>query len=54
MRNAIRAARTASAAAPTDHHTEAPHGVDHPGRGAGLTPAQRAAAVHAHQQAAMP
>lgn len=31
-----------------------PHAVDHPGRDAALTPAQRAAAVQAHQQAAMP
>ncbi|MER6406226.1 MobF family relaxase [Streptomyces viridosporus] len=54
VRNAIRAARTAPAAAPTDHRTEAPHGVDRSGRDAALTPAQRAAAVHAHQQAAMP
>ncbi|MEY7977225.1 hypothetical protein AB8O53_12995, partial [Streptomyces pilosus] len=39
------------------HHDQAsapPHAVDHPGRDAALTPAQRAAAVHAHQQAAMP
>ncbi|GAA3381076.1 hypothetical protein GCM10020367_70910 [Streptomyces sannanensis] len=70
VQNAIRAARTApaarndapaataSAAAHTDHHhsrtADAPHSVDHPGRDAALTPAQRAAAVHAHQQAAMP
>lgn len=31
-----------------------PHAVDRPDRAAVLTPAQRAAAVHAHQQAAMP
>ncbi|MET7988965.1 MULTISPECIES: hypothetical protein [unclassified Streptomyces] len=31
-----------------------PHAVDHPGRDVALTPAQRAAAVQAHQQAAMP
>ncbi|MFJ5787936.1 MobF family relaxase [Streptomyces hydrogenans] len=52
-------AATASATAHTgDHHhdqtTAAPHAVDHPDRAAALTPAQRAAAVHAHQQAAMP
>ncbi|MET9914883.1 hypothetical protein ABZZ74_50915 [Streptomyces sp. NPDC006476] len=52
VRNAIRVTRTAPAT-PTDHHTEAPHGVDHPGRDAALTPAQRGAAVQAHQQAAM-
>ncbi|MFF9222071.1 hypothetical protein [Streptomyces viridosporus] len=62
--NAIRAARTTGArddtpitTAPTDHHdraAEASHGVDHPGRDAALTQTQRAAAVHAHQQAAMP
>ncbi|MEU5115056.1 hypothetical protein AB0G64_26555 [Streptomyces longwoodensis] len=32
----------------------APHAVDHPGRDAVLTPAQRATAIQAHQQAAMP
>ncbi|MBQ0867360.1 MobF family relaxase [Streptomyces sp. RK75] len=32
----------------------APHVVDHPGRDFALTPAQRAAAVQVHQQAAMP
>ncbi|MEU5958726.1 hypothetical protein [Streptomyces sp. NPDC047525] len=32
----------------------APHGVDHSGRDAALTRAQKAAAVHDHQQAAMP
>ncbi|MFC9602517.1 hypothetical protein ACFTTN_03535 [Streptomyces niveus] len=52
-------AATASAAALThDHHHDqaatVPHAVDHPERDATLTPAQRAAAVHAHQQAAMP
>ncbi|WP_437035175.1 hypothetical protein [Streptomyces sp. enrichment culture] len=62
--NAIRAARTTGArddtpitTAPTDHHdraAEASHGVDHPGRDAALTQTQRAAAVHAHQQAVMP
>ncbi|MEU2565168.1 hypothetical protein ABZ626_38470 [Streptomyces longispororuber] len=31
----------------------APHAVDHPGRDVVLSPAQRAAAVQAHQQAAM-
>ncbi|WP_324784625.1 hypothetical protein [Streptomyces sp. H51] len=59
VRNVIRAAHTAPAATPADHHTGAPHGVDHPGRDAALTPAQRAAAVraaavHTQQQAAMP
>uniref|UniRef100_UPI003F498997 MobF family relaxase n=1 Tax=Streptomyces achromogenes TaxID=67255 RepID=UPI003F498997 len=70
VRNAIRAARTTpagqadapaatSAAAHTGerHHDQAsapPHAVDHPGRAAAPAPAQRAAAVHAHQQAAMP
>lgn len=51
-------AATASAAAHTeDHHdqvSDPPHAVDHSGRDAALTPAQRAAAVQAHQQAAMP
>ncbi|MER5200471.1 MobF family relaxase [Streptomyces sp. NPDC002755] len=70
VRNAIRAARTAaagqavapaatSAAAHTydqrhDQASEPPRAVDHPGRDAALTPAQRADAVHAHQRAAMP
>ncbi|MFJ4966721.1 MobF family relaxase [Streptomyces sp. NPDC088729] len=68
LQNAIRTARTAppardeapgataSAALPPtgDHDQAAPHGVDHPGRAAAQTPAQRAAAIHAHQQAAMP
>jgi len=66
VQNAIRAARTPHAAArddapaaahTEDHHDQAsdpPHAVDHPGRDAMLTPAQRAAAVQAHQQAAMP
>ncbi|MFB6814466.1 MobF family relaxase [Streptomyces sp. NPDC056347] len=70
VRNAIRAARTTaagqadapaatSAAAHTgeQHHDPAsapPHAVDHPGRDATPTPAQRAAAIHGHQQAAMP
>lgn len=68
LQNAIRAALTApparaeppvattSAASPPagDHDQAAPHGVDHPGRVAAQTPAQRAAAIHAHQQAAMP
>ncbi|WP_255345664.1 MobF family relaxase [Streptomyces chartreusis] len=52
-------AATTSAAALTDdqHHDQAsdpPHAVDHPGRDAALTPAQRAAAIQAHQEAAMP
>ncbi|MFJ4329075.1 hypothetical protein ACIP3A_39030 [Streptomyces tricolor] len=66
VQNAIRAARTQPAAArdyapaaahTEDHHDQAsdpPHAVDHPGRDAVLTPAQRAAAVQTHQQAAMP
>ncbi|MFD5372802.1 relaxase domain-containing protein, partial [Streptomyces sp. NPDC127103] len=69
LQNAIRDARilsgardeapaaTASAAAHADDHNHdqaAPHGVDHPDRTAALTPAQRAAAVQAHQLAAMP
>lgn len=54
VQNAIRAARTTPAATPADHDTDPPHGVDRPGRDAALTPAQRAAAVHAQQQAAMP
>ncbi|MFD4863462.1 hypothetical protein [Streptomyces atratus] len=52
-------AATASASARTSDHDHnhgqaAPHAVDHPDRDTVLTPAQRAAAVHAHQQAAMP
>ncbi|MGW5679326.1 MobF family relaxase [Streptomyces sp. NPDC003860] len=52
-------AATTSAAALTDdqNHDQAsdpPHAVDHPGRAAALTPAQRAAAIQAHQEAAMP
>ncbi|MFD3722272.1 hypothetical protein [Streptomyces sp. NPDC058674] len=50
-------AATASAVPPDhdhDHDQAAPHAVDHPGRDAALTPAQRAAAIHVHQQAAMP
>ncbi|MFE3830861.1 relaxase domain-containing protein [Streptomyces sp. NPDC059092] len=52
-------AAAAAVSAHTDGHhhdqaSDAPHGVDHPGRDAALAPAQRAAAVHAHQQAAMP
>ncbi|MFB7082590.1 MobF family relaxase [Streptomyces sp. NPDC056308] len=51
-------AATASAAVHTDDHhhdqtSDAPH-ADHPDRDAALTPAQRAAVIHAHQQAAMP
>ncbi|MFE2045311.1 MobF family relaxase [Streptomyces sp. NPDC059477] len=37
-----------------EHDQVPPHAVDHPGRDAARTPAQRAAAVHAHLQAAMP
>lgn len=70
LQNAIRTARaapaasrdeahaaTASATEHTDDHDQAaatPHAVDHPDRDAALTPAQRAAAHHTHQQAAMP
>ncbi|MEU3879606.1 MobF family relaxase [Streptomyces californicus] len=58
VRNAIRSARTEVAARTDDQHHDqgsaSPHAVDHPGRDAALTPAQRAAAVHVHQQAAMP
>ncbi|MFS0696877.1 MobF family relaxase [Streptomyces nitrosporeus] len=52
-----RPAATTSATAHADDHNHdqaAPHAVDHPGRDAALTSAQRAVAVHAHQQAAMP
>ncbi|XMN04576.1 MobF family relaxase [Streptomyces griseobrunneus] len=52
LRNVIRAARTGE-----QHHDPAsapPHAVDYPGRDAALTSVQRTAAVHAHQQAAMP
>ncbi|MEV7713843.1 MobF family relaxase [Streptomyces sp. NPDC088270] len=47
---------TTSAIARADDRNDqaAPHAVDHPDRDAALTPAQRAAAVQAHQQAAMP
>ncbi|MFD5000054.1 MobF family relaxase [Streptomyces buecherae] len=69
LQNAIRDARTApadrdeapaataSAAARTDDHNHnqaAPHAVDHPGRDTALAPAQQAAAIQAHQRAAMP
>ncbi|MFJ6661629.1 hypothetical protein ACIQNG_35560 [Streptomyces sp. NPDC091377] len=53
-------ATTSAVSAPADHRdlegeaASAPHAVDHPGRDAALNPAQRAAAVQAHQQAAMP
>ncbi len=51
-------ATTSATARTGDHdHDQAaagPHAVDHPDRDAVLTPAQRAAAVHVHQQAAMP
>ncbi|MFJ2102865.1 MobF family relaxase [Streptomyces anulatus] len=56
VRNAIRAARTPPAGQANDRRNDpasAPtHAVDHPGRDAD-TPAQRAAAIYAHQQAAM-
>ncbi|WJY43187.1 MobF family relaxase (plasmid) [Streptomyces sp. P9-2B-2] len=55
VQNAIRATRTAPAPARDGAPTAtAPHAVDHPDRDAALTRAQQAAAVHAHQQAAMP
>ncbi|MEV7297195.1 hypothetical protein AB0N79_37095 [Streptomyces microflavus] len=56
VRNAIRAARTGAAGqddAPAATSAAA-HAVDHSGRDAALTPVQRADAVHAQQQAAMP
>ncbi|MFF8747150.1 MobF family relaxase [Streptomyces californicus] len=53
VRNAIRTVPAGQADAPVATSAP-PHAVDHPGRAAVLTPAQRAAAVHAHQQAAMP
>ncbi|MFD9283620.1 MobF family relaxase [Streptomyces mirabilis] len=53
LQNAIRAALTAPPAV-RDEAPAAPHAVDHPGWGAAPTPAQRAAAIQAHQQAAMP
>ncbi|MFE3583171.1 MobF family relaxase [Streptomyces vinaceus] len=55
LRGEAPAATTSAAAGADDHQDQAaPNAVDHPGRDAVLTPAQRAAAVHAHQQAAMP
>ncbi|MFJ1782267.1 MobF family relaxase [Streptomyces anulatus] len=58
VRNAIRAARTPPAGQANDRRNDpasAPtHAVDHPGRDTALTPAQRADAIYAHQQAAMP
>ncbi|MCX5207624.1 relaxase domain-containing protein [Streptomyces sp. NBC_00237] len=50
---------TSKASRPVDDHhghddQTAPHAVDHPGRDAARTPAQHAATIHAHQQAAMP
>lgn len=49
------AANTSTTARTDDDHDKAPpHAVDHPDRDAALSPAQRAAAVQAHQQAAMP
>ncbi|MFJ1839438.1 MULTISPECIES: MobF family relaxase [unclassified Streptomyces] len=68
LQNAIRDARilfgtrdeaptaTTSAIARADDRNDqaAPHAVDHSDRDAALTPAQRAAAVQVHQQAAMP
>ncbi|MFF2523529.1 MobF family relaxase [Streptomyces liangshanensis] len=61
VQNAIRAARTPPATASATAHardhdqaSDAPQAVDHPGPDAAPTPAQRAAAIQAHQQAAMP
>ncbi|MFD3621946.1 relaxase domain-containing protein [Streptomyces sp. NPDC058676] len=58
LQNAIRAALTAPPAvrdeASAATTSAAPHAVDRPGRDAARTPAQRAAAIQAHQQAAMP
>lgn len=70
VQNAIRDARiradtaneatTSATSGPPGHRgregdtTYVPHTVGHPGRHAALPPAQRAAAVQAHQQAAMP
>lgn len=59
-RERVPAAPASAAARSADHdHNDdqaaaAPDGVDHPDRDAALTPAQKAAAVHVHQQAAMP
>ncbi|MEU5646394.1 hypothetical protein [Streptomyces milbemycinicus] len=51
-------AAPASTTENTVHHDDqaaaTPHAVDHHDRAAALTPAQQAAAVHAHQQATMP
>ncbi|MFB7919251.1 hypothetical protein [Streptomyces sp. NPDC056061] len=57
LQNAIRTTRSAHAArddAPAATTSDMPHAVDHPGQDASLTPAQRAVAIQAHQQAAMP
>ncbi|OKJ07311.1 hypothetical protein AMK21_32185 [Streptomyces sp. CB00316] len=57
VRNAIRAAPTPPTEQddpPAATTSTAAHAVDHPGRDAALTPAQRAGAVQTHQQAAMP
>ncbi len=53
LQNTIRAALTAPPAV-RDEAPAVPHAVDHPGRDAAPTPAQRAAAIQAHQQAGMP
>ncbi|WP_189554739.1 MobF family relaxase [Streptomyces lavendofoliae] len=57
-RDGAPAATTSATTRTGDHNHDqaaaAPHAVDHPDRDAALTPAQQAAAVHAHQQAAMP
>jgi conjugative relaxase-like TrwC/TraI family protein len=53
-------ATTSASSVPADHRdlegktASAPHAVDHSGRCVALSPAQWAAAVQAHQQAAMP
>ncbi|MFD9466184.1 hypothetical protein [Streptomyces sp. NPDC060027] len=54
MQNAIRAAGTAPAAQDEAPAATGMHAVYHPDRDAAPTPAQRAAAVHAHQQVAVP
>ncbi|MER7050063.1 MobF family relaxase [Streptomyces jumonjinensis] len=60
VRDGAPAATTPPAHTDDRHHHDdraaagPPHAVDHPDRDAVLTPVQRAVAVHAHQQAAMP
>ncbi|MFE5199025.1 MobF family relaxase [Streptomyces sp. NPDC056601] len=54
LQNAIRAARTAPAAGRDRTPAATAHAVDHLDSDVAFTPAKRAAAVHSHQQAAMP